>query len=302
MKNIKYYLLFLAIGFSVACNRADDGDLDFDTLEKPILSDATTYDAKIKSIYENYNLYLDYRITQEDLEYNWVDKFNWSSSDISWEYEAPDMDYVLPVASFYEEKVLQVIPRELTLHHAKHRVGLVGRFHKPIPEDEDDENSPIALDVEINGWTSYGYLALGLVGPQFDTYDKEELQRSWISLTIEGMMDAMPYPGDFYAVSADVYDTYVPMLDDIAEFNENGILKMHRAGPVGDWFGMGYYYNSFSQAQDFGDYVAYILLADKAEKDATRALSSAGLIEKKEQLVQEYFKRNFGFELSDPAK
>jgi hypothetical protein len=272
-------------------------DLDITTLDKPLLSDATPYDKKIKQIYETYNLYCDYRITQEELEYNWTDNFNWSGK--VWLLEPIKTDYIEEVLDFYENKVLNVIPKELITKFAKHRVGLVGRFHWPIKEDAEDPNSALIKDVEINGWLGHGYLALGMFNEAFKTCDKKELQRSWVSLTIEGMLENMPNPNEFYQVSTETYDAWFPSIESISEYNEDGVLYMHRKGPKESSWGS-FYYESFSPAQDFADYVAYILLNNNSEKEEIRAKSKAGLILKKEQMVKDFFLNNFNIQLPEP--
>lgn len=271
VKNIAISALcLLAVSLLVSC-AAEDGT-EITLPERPVLTDDTPVNARIKEMYEQYGVWIRYDFPTG------VFTYNWSKHQKFPEYTPADPEWVLEAIDCIQSWVFDTFPREFLTRNLPLNVLLADSLN-------GDEST-------LDGHIATNYIALGRIGKQWDEQDKTLLCEAWVSLFTEKMLlSGWEYPAGFAAISREGYNQYfyLPNTDLTTKY---ALLKSGRAG-------LHYSDNlsSTTYAQDFGDYVAFILYKTPAEKEEYYRKNSD--VRKKEKLVQEYFLRHFGFTLKE---
>lgn len=284
MKNRLGLFMVLWGSLVVACIDEDASTPDVVVSSQIVLSDDTPVNAKIKAMYEKYGSYFIYRFEDLDLRYDWSTLMTIPT------YKYAKEANIVETLDFLDEEVLGELPLELRKYIS---------FHVYLTD---------SLWGTYNEWDGHllnSKLVLGRVGERFASLDKKELQETWLSLFIERMLNIWPVPTEFAKISDDGYnpshtlssgtiitDTYLASSTDIIK--SYAILKFGRKGKYNS---SGTRLHLTSYAQDFGDYVAFILLKSKEEKELYYTKNEH--VKKKVDLVKEYFLENFGVVLPE---
>lgn len=332
MRQSIYLLAILLAGLLPACDRADDCD-PVEVMGATGLSDATPLDARIKEIYEQYNVLFKYDFDIQEYEYNWTE----SLSAIP--YTPADPACAKDVIDAIEEKVFRLFPDGFIRKYLQPNILLADSVKMEYSAENWDDGSEVISWYTLTGNISKNNMTIGQVNPSFKA-DAAGLQEAWISLFIERMMlnkNFWPHPTEFEQVNGggttflgcywdgnyDLVQTWMgsyPEGHSSEKFQwwEKGILKPGRLGCSGyvsmmDGLLEMYTYTKGTLEQDFGDYAAFIMTKTPAEKEAFwqtirekaakqeyDADEVLGMMQTKVRLVQEYFRKNFGFELPEP--
>lgn len=326
-------VLFFA-GFIVSCDRADSCD-PVPVMDASSLSDATPLDKRIKEVYEKYNVLFKYDFEQKDYEYNWTE----SLSGMPYTPAVPE--YGIAVINAVEKLVFGKFPEGFIREYLQPNILLVDSVEMEFVDENWDDGSVITSWYTLPGNISKNNITVALVNKDFKE-DAGGLEDAWISLFIERMMfntNFWPFPAEFAKVNGGKTGTlgayWSGNYEDIhmwfnscpeGHISENfewwtkGLLKPGRLGCANHASMMGGAIEMFGYwkgtiAQDFGDYAAFIVTKTPAEKEAFwqevqakapiqgyNAVEVLEMMKKKVELVQQYFKTNFGFELSEPQQ
>ena len=242
------------------------------------MSDDTPVNAKVKEMYEKYGSYFIYKFDDLDLRYDW------STLITLPKYKYPKENCIIDVLDFLDTEVLGILPTELR-KYISYNVYLTDSLWGSYNE--------------WNGHLLKSKLILGRVGERFVDLDKIELRDAWLSLFVERMLDSWPEPTEFAQISNDGYNPSVTLPSGTVSKNaylasstdivgKYAILKFGRKGKYNS-SGTRLHVTTF--AQDFGDYVAFIMFKSQEEKEAYYAKNEN--VKRKVDLVKEYLLTNF---------
>ena len=277
MKNIICLFVVLWGYLMIACVD-EDASTDVNVPSQIVLSDDTPVNAKVKEMYEKYGSYFIYKFDDLDLRYDW------STLITLPKYKYPKENCIIDVLDFLDTEVLGILPTELR-KYISYNVYLTD-----------------SLWGSYNEWTGHllkSKLILGRVGERFVDLDKKELRDAWLSLFVERMLDSWPEPTEFAQISNDGYNPSVTLPSGTVSKNaylasstdivgKYAILKFGRKGKYNS-SGTRLHVTTF--AQDFGDYVAFIMFKSQEEKEAYYAKNEN--VKRKVDLVKEYLLTNF---------
>lgn len=345
MKHFKFFILlaFFATAF-VACDLSDPGDevpppAGFD------LVDDSPAGERIKQAIEDYDMLFRYQFS--DVEYG----YNWTGSITSLSYTpATDQEAIIKVIDYIEDEVFSIFPEGFIKQYMPPTVLLVDslKMHYKHNDQLSDPVVTYEYDYSIAGNVTAGNLVVANVNSRFNNPPSATLKGELVSLFVERLLANanVAWPEKFVALTDSIYGTSIPSL----VYNSNypywdgdfsaiktwtaltegytgwwgrGILNMGRLGNMsysGQAYGSimitSYGYARGTAAQDFGDYVAFILTKTPAEKQAFYDTVAAvpvpdarypeggpiavSAIKRKVQLVKDYFKENFNVELREP--
>ncbi len=144
-----------------------------------------------------------------------------------------------------------------------------------------------------DGYIATNYILIPYVSARFDAEKTKRLLRdSWLSLFIEKILPKLPSIADFAALSATGYAkasfTNAEDVMTLYALLKKGRTKQTTGTATSAW-------NKSSVAQDFGDFVAFIVYTPDAEKQL--AYNKNAAILSKVNIVKDYFKTNFGITL-----
>lgn len=271
MKSSIYFLLVLFCCYS--CCDSDDADGVFEIFDKPVLSDVTPVDKKIKEMFEIYQTYFKYEFTPT--EYEW----DWSQNSTSVKYSAADVNYVAEVIDSVQKWVFDVFPSDFIREYCPLNIFMA-----------DTLQTSRAM---LNGDMKTNFVILAPVSDRFKQENFSEVREMWLSLFIEKMLYQLPYPGKFAVISNEGYSQYsYGKKDDVVQLY--AILKKSRLGITSSLGGT----KPTTVAQDFGDFVAFIVYKTPEQKQEYYAKNEA--VRRKEALVKAYFEENFNIILPEP--
>lgn len=283
MQKILFLFCLGFLGILSCADNDDESRLGFELPERPVLSDNTPTNAKIKQLYEKYGIHFRYEFPKEDFTWDWTTQLS------NPKYSPALEGRVLDAIDFIEENVFSIFPDTFLKRYLP--------FNVLMTDTLSGSYSP------WHGTIASNYLGLGKIGTLWESADKEVLRDSWISLFVEKMLGNWTYPADFAKISYDGYNPksgtisiqYYPATVDVVQ--TYALLKSGRRG----------FYNSngrnvycTSLGQDFGDFVAFIAYKKPSEKEEYYAKNS--LIKTKVELLQEYFHQQFGFRLPEATE
>lgn len=304
MKRLIYIILLLIIaGSSGSCDKNDPFK---DTVEMPKAPEfdlSDPIDVKRKQMYDTYGKVFKHEFPLSEFTYNWSGELTY---DATWmccyAYTPAKPQYVIPVIDSIDNWVLKLFPTEFIKTYLPINILLTDSIGNGGQDwswywDEDiqdyvDVYTPVPQ--LYDGFISTNYSLFGHVSSRFeDLKNSRELKQSWLSLAIEKMLDGkLPQPTAFVAISEVGYRQYnYPNNADVITLY--GILKTGRTKRTGP--GASYPFSKTTPAQDFGDFVAFIVYTPEAEKQSYYAKNSK--VEEKVNLVKEYFLDNFNITL-----
>ncbi|MDR2914644.1 MAG: hypothetical protein LBV74_07420 [Tannerella sp.] len=269
MKDFIILLFLLPIPALLSCSGEDKTNILLP--ERPELSDNIAADAQIKELYKQYGVWFRYEFPPETFTYDWSDHLT------DPEYTPADVNSVSEVLDSVRSWVFDVFPYQFLAAYLPLNVLLT-----------DSLTTSYSV---LDGHLATNYIALGRVGKQFGKQDMNHLREAWVSLFIEKMVIShWKYPAEFASFNPEAYNelAYETGIDLTVRY---ALLKSGRNG----------LYNNRGRlcpttyAQDFGDYVAFILYRNTTEKK--EYYDKNEMVKKKENSVRDYFYRDFGFRL-----
>lgn len=332
MKLRKYISIVLLIGLTVACDRADDcGPVG--VMDASALPDATALDARIRECYEKYKVIFKYDFDIKEYEYNWTESL------AGMPYTPADPEWGEQVIDSIEKWVFKVFPDGFIEKYLQPTILLVDSVKMEFCVEHYDTGLKEYSWYALPGNISKTNITIANVSNLFEPVS-QELKEAWISLFVERMMfnnNFWPRPVEFEQVNGGGtnflgaywngnYDNRTVYFGSYPEGHPSekfewwtkGILKPGRLGCDNYTLIMGmemYSYWKCTLEQDFADYVAFIVnrtahekeefwqtVIQKAGNQGYDAQKVLGMMKRKMELVQQYFKSNFGFELTEPQK
>ncbi len=269
MKYVIIILFLIAIPALLSCSGEDDTDILLP--ERPELSDDTPANAQIKELYEQYGIWFRYGFPPETFTYDWSDHLTEP------EYTPADENNVSEALDSICSWVFDVFPHQFLAAY--------------LPLNALLTDSLTTSYSVLDGHLATNYIALGRVGKQFGKQDMNHLREAWVSLFIEKMViSRWEYPVEFASFSPEAYRelAYKTGIDLTVRY---ALLKSGRTGLYNNRGDL----SPTTYAQDFGDYVAFILYRNAIQKKEYYEKNEK--VKRKEDSVQDYFYRNFGFRL-----
>lgn len=329
-------VLFLA-GLIVSCDRADSCD-PVPVMDASSLSDATPLDKRIKEVYGKYNVLFKYDFEQKDYEYNWTESLSgmpYTPADPDYGIAVINAIEKLVFEKFPEDFIREYLqPNILLVDSIKMEFtaedwdnGSSTTSWYTLPGNISKNNITVAMVNKNFKDDSEGleeaWISLFIERMMFNT-------NFWPSPTEFAKVNGgkIGTPGTYwsgnYSDSHHMWFNSFPAGHTSEKFEwwADAVLKPGRLGcssyasmTMGSLFMEMYGYWKGTIAQDFGDYAAFIVTKTPAEKEAFwqtvqdkavvqgyDAAKVLGMMKEKVELVQQYFKINFGFELSEPKQ
>lgn len=261
-------LLCLAFGLlMISCG--EDADLSVDVPPPPELDSNTVWDARIKELYERYGIWFRYDVPQKEVLYN---LYGDVISGLA--YTEVDKQRIPEFLDLLTDLLFDRLPEPFLKEHLPMNVLLFDEFR--------------TSERMLDGYITANATMFAKIGGQMDEADPDELHNGWISLLFEKMLAGWEYPTAFAEISKEGYEQFI-FWDDEDITEEYALLRRDRTGLAEELFTV------TSVAQDFGDYVAFTLNFTPAQKEAYYR-KNAG-VKQKEELIQQYFHKQFGFRL-----
>lgn len=272
----------------LSCNKSDDFDGTIEVFDPPAFSDATPNDAKVKQLFDKYGVL--FRPSFELLEYT----YDWGNSVAQTEpnvtglrYTPADPDYVIPAIDSVDSWVFKVLGEEFTKKYMPLKILLADTM-----ENKQLSGTTIVHRM-YEGNIATNYILVSYVSDRFEAQKEKRLLRdSWLSLFIEKILPKLPAPSAFAAVSTAGYAklSFTNAEDVMTSYAllKKGRTKQTTGSATSAW-------TRVTLAQDFGDFVAFIVYTPEAEKQL--AYNKNASIRTKVNMVKEYFEDNFDITL-----
>jgi hypothetical protein len=340
-------LLAFVTSIFVACDLSDPGSPvgapdDFE------LNDDSPAGQRVKKAFEDHGVLFRYEFTEVDYAYDWT------GSITSMPYvPATNQESIIKMIDFIEQEVFSIFPDGFIKEYMPPKILMVDSLKIRYTYYDELSEPPVSYSIykNIQGNVTSSSLTISGVNEHF--VGTSEVKEELISIFVERLLansKAFPWPEEFLAVTEDLYNQamegvtasvknmYYPYWS--GDFSDiDSWMATAEEGPT-DWLGRGilkpgrlgdlsYDRRSFygyeltspacakaTLANDFADFVVFILTKTVAEKEAFYAyvesiVSSdarypqggplaAAAIRQKVQVVKEYFKTHAGVELRDP--
>lgn len=288
MKTTFLFILMAGVLSVVSCNKKDDFKGEIEVFDPPLLLDATPVQAKVKQMYTKYNVLFKPTFDLIDYSWNWENKVAQTASNVAGlRYTQADGNYVIPVIDSVEKWVFNVFPDEFSKEYIPLNILLTDTMENKLT------SGLTQVHRIYEGYITTNYILLSYVSSRFDAQkNKRFLKESWLSLFVEKMMVRLPVPSQFAPISLVGYGkTTLTNAEDVMvqyAMLKKGRNKQTASTATSAW-------SRVTMAQDFGDFVAFIVYTPEEEKQLAYAKNAN--IQTKVTLVKEYFRQNFGFEL-----
>ncbi|MEI9944258.1 MAG: putative zinc-binding metallopeptidase [Chitinophagaceae bacterium] len=272
----------------LSCNKKDGFDGTITVFDPPVFSDATPNQAKVKQMFNTYGVI--FKPTFDLIEYT----YNWETSVPQTEatvvgvrYTPAKENYVIPVIDSVDSWVFKVLGAAFTKKYMPLNILMTDTM-----ENKQLSGTTIVHRL-YEGYIATNYILIPYVSARFDAEKTKRLLRdSWLSLFIEKILPKLPSIADFAALSATGYAkasfTNAEDVMTLYALLKKGRTKQTTGTATSAW-------NKSSVAQDFGDFVAFIVYTPDAEKQL--AYNKNAAILSKVNIVKDYFKTNFGITL-----
>lgn len=278
-------LLTLVAGISLlSCNKKDDFDGTITVFDAPVLSDATPMQSKIKQMFNTYGVLFKPSFELIEYQYNWESSIAQTAPTVAGlRYTPAYEDYVIPVIDSVDSWVFKIFPLEFTKKYMPLNILLVDTM------ENKQMNGTTVVHRLYEGNIATNYILLSYVSARFTPErPKRMLRDSWLSLFVEKILPKLPPIADFAAISATGYAkaSFTNAEDVMTSYAllKKGRNKQTTGTATSAW-------NKTTVAQDFGDFVAFIVYTPDAEKQLAYN-KNAGILTKV-NIVKDYFKTNF---------
>lgn len=289
MKNIWSWLLVSGAALLLtACAKNDDFTGTITVFDPPALSTSTPIQAKVKQMYDKYNVL--FKPHFELSEYVW----DWSGTvaqtaghESGMRYTPAKEDYVIPVIDSVEKWVFQVFPEAFAKQYIPLNILMADTLERKYLSGVNIVHRILEGNIATN------YTIISYVSERFEAEKgKRLLPESWLSLFVEKMLIRLPAPRGFAEISTAGYEklSFTNAEDVMVNFAllKKGRMKQTTGTATSAW-------SRVSPEQDFGDFVAFIVYTPEAEKQLAYAKNPAILT--KVNIVKAYFEDEFGFSL-----
>ena len=290
-KNIRL-LIFGFLFLPAACSKSDPFKGNIELFPPPGFSENTALDSKMKEMYDRYNVLFRTEFTKADLNWNWAKPkvfVNNPGIPGSSYYTVADKNYAIEVIDSVESWIFKTFPPEFSKKYMPLNIFLVDTLLEVSIQLTDQGNYFAQMS---EGEITTNYTLVPYVSSRFDDEkNKRMLRDSWLSLFVEKLYPQIPYPKQFAAISTKAYEIFYRSTEDVMA--KYAILKPGRKKRVypetySPWY-------PTTLAQDFGDFVAFIVFTPEEEKQL--AYSKNANILTKVNLVKSHFKTHFNIEL-----
>jgi len=286
---IKLFLLstFAFVTFT-SCDKSDPFEGHIEVFPPPALSDATPTGKKIKDMFEKYGVVFKHEFELKEYTWNWdVVVAQYGPSETGMRFSPADPNYVIPVIDSVDKWVFKIFPEQFSKKYLPLNILMVDTLANRYTSGANVVHRMFEGNIAAN------YIVISYVSSRFDDVKNGRMLReSWLSLFVEKMLPKWPSINDFAKISVTGYDkiTFTNAEDVMVNYAllKKGRTKQNSGTATAAW-------NKTTPAQDFGDFVAFIVYTPDAEKELAYAKNP--LIRTKVGIVKEYFKDNFNIDL-----
>lgn len=288
MKSIKLLLFMLTITVLVACNKNDEFDGEITVFDPPVLGNSTPQEIKIKQIFDTYGVIFKPIFPLSEYTWNWETSIAQTEPNVTgMRYTPAKMSHVIPVIDSVDKWVFKIFPANFSTKYLPLNILLTDTLGNKYLSGTNIVHRFYEGNIATN------YIALSYVSERFDVLKNGRMLReSWLSLFVEKILTQLPYPNDFALISTDGYAklTFTNAEDVAAVYGilKKGRTKQNSATATAAW-------NKTTPAQDFGDFVSFLVFTPDAEKQTVYAKNTR--IKTKADIVKNYFLQNFGITL-----
>ncbi|MCA5003999.1 hypothetical protein [Sphingobacterium bovistauri] len=279
----------------VGCDKSEPFDGEVEVFERPKFNTSIASGKKMQEMYEKYNVLFISEYKLEDIRYDWNEILEFNTSETSYYTISPaNESYVVATIDSVESWVLSAFPLEFAKKYSPLNIVLADTMSRKYATTFNTVTQKYNVVHQLyEGFITKNNTILSSVSPRFDEVkSKRILREAWMSLFIERMFNQLPAVSDFAPISQEAYArSSFPNADDVmAKYAlvKRSRLKQTGSSATSTW-------GKVTLAQDFGDFVAFIVYTPDAEKQV--AYSKNANIFKKVNIVKAYFKENFNIEL-----
>jgi hypothetical protein len=290
IKTIHIITPLILLAFS-SCASNDEYKGTFEmSEERPVFNVSDPAGAKAQEMYTEYGVIFRPGFTFEEFYWDWNNTLScYPTGTTGFRYTDADPAYAAEVMDSVESWVFDVFPKSFVQGNMPIKIlmadTLCNRFsyRSAIVVREWDGN--ITANYTIIGYTSSRFTQLK---------SQRALVENWLSLFVEKMVNSgrLSVPARFTELSATGFAkaSFTNSEDVVANY---GILRKSRkkqntGSTTASWY-------KTEPAQDFGDFVAFIVYTPDNVKQTYYAKNEVVLV--KENIVKDYFKEAFNVEL-----
>jgi len=287
----KIYTLLLLSVLLFSCSLKDEFDSVIEMTEKQPTFDVTTeYGQAIKSMFDKYGLLFNPSFTLEEFKWDWSTINSvYGPNTTGFRYTNGNTSYVKEVIDSVNKWVFRIFPDSF----------ITGKLPRKIYMCDTLCNRYLLSNNIVYRWYTgeikTNFMMIGYVSDRFNTEKKKRsFIESWVSLFVERMVSSsnLSIPTSFTDLSTDGYAkvTFTNAEDVVTSY---GLLKKGRTGQntgsaTAAW-------NKTTPAQDFGDFVAFIIYVPESEKQTT--YNKNVKVKQKVDIVKDYFKSVYKIDL-----
>jgi hypothetical protein len=291
MKKSFIYIFIVQLVLVTSCQSKDDYKGEFEmTVQRPEFNTSTPAGLKASQMFDKYGVIFKSEFTEEEFSFDWSNiRTNYAPGTTGYHYTSANNDYAVEVMDSVDKWVFNIFGTSFISQNMPVNILLADTMCYRYTY-----SSKIVVRM-LEGDIASNYTMLGYTSSRFTAAKKTRtLIESWVSLFIEKMVSAgnLSIPSAFSAVSATGYEqlSYTNSLDVVTTYAilKKGRQKQKTGSTTASW------YNT-TVAQDFGDFVAFIVYVPDSEK-ATYYTKNAN-VQTKVNIVKDYFSSKLGITL-----
>lgn len=289
MKKIYSLLVFSVLLFS--CSLKDNYDSVIEMTEKlPTFDVSTEYGQTIKSMFDKYGLIFNPSFTLEEYKWDWSTINSvYGPNTTGFRYTNANTSYVKEVIDSVNKWVFRIFPDNFIAERLPRKIYMCDTLCNRFTLSSNLVYRWYTGEIKTN------FMMIGYVSERFNAEKKKRsLIESWVSLFVERMISSsnLSIPLSFTDLGTDGYAkvTFTNAEDVVTNY---GLLKKGRSGQntgsaTAAW-------NKTTPAQDFGDFVAFIVYVPESEK--LLVYNKNIKVRQKVEIVKDYFKTSLGITL-----
>ncbi len=291
MKDFLIFIICLMSAiFISSCQSKDDYKGDFEMIEEEPSFSSTPAGLKAQEMYNKYGVIFKTEFTYEEFSWDWDNIRTCNATGTTgYRYTAADLNFAGEVMDSVDKWVFQIFPEEFIAGNMPikilmadticNRFTYLGKIVARILEGDLADN----------------YTMIGYTSSRFTTAKKTRtLIESWVSLFVEKMVIAerLTVPSQFIELSRTGYAklSFTNSENVVTNYGilKKGRMKQNTGSATAAWY-------ATTPAQDFGDFVAFIVYVPDEEKETYYAKNA--IVKTKANIVKKYFLDNFDIEL-----
>lgn len=284
MKKAQLIVLIAAV-LMLSCNKKDDFKENIEVFGPPVFANATPAGVKIKEMYTKYNVYFQPEFEEIKYTWNWENRISQTAANVTGlRYTPADLSYVLPVIDSVDSWVFKVFPYEFSKTYMPLNILMTDTMVNKFV------SGTTVVPRIYEGFIATNYILVPYVSNRFEAQKTKRLLRdAWLSLFVEKISLRIGIPAEFAAVSMTGYGkasfTNAEDVMTLYALLKKGRTKQTTSSATSAW-------NKTTVAQDFGDFVAFIVYTPDSEKEAAYAKNAA--IRQKVNIIKTYFLERYG--------